>query len=146
MKKQKIALTIIRFILYLISLPFSMAVYQLIPYIIKNVTCINIIKPVVLACFQKPISTLIEIAKSQYNWAFLIAQLLIIFIIISITTIQKKQDFEVVGRTNSVHGGSYWGLENELKIPEETHLFKARKFKKIIEKSMNEEGKPNGEN
>lgn len=134
-KKQEQVKLIILFILYLLLLPVILIVFKLLPYIIRNDTNIQI-NTFVIDILKHPIVTFIEIMQSSYLIPFIVVQLIVLIALFIFLHPTKRQPFEVVGKTNPVHGSAYWGEETEINAPQNVHLIDDKSMKKILKQSM----------
>ena len=124
-KKQEQVKLIILVILYLLLLPVTLIVFKLLPYILANDTNIEL-STFVTTILKHPINTFLEI----------IVQIIVLIVLFVFLHPTKRQPFEVVGKTNPVHGSAYWGEESEINAPKNVHLIPEKSMKKILEKSM----------
>lgn len=134
-KKQQQVKLIILVILYLLLLPVTLIVFKLLPFIIANDTNIEL-STFVTTILKHPINTFLEIIQSTYMIPFFIVQIIVLIILFVFLHPTKRQPFEVVGKTNPVHGSAYWGEESEINAPKNVHLIPEKSMKKILEKSM----------
>lgn len=81
-------------------------------------------------------NTFLEIIQSTYMIPFFIVQIIVLIILFVFLHPTKRQPFEVVGKTNPVHGSAYWGEESEINAPKNVHLIPEKSMKSILEKSM----------
>lgn len=107
-KKQEQVKLIILVILYLLLLPVTLIVFKLLPYIIANDTNIEL-STFVTTILKHPINTFLEIIQSNYMIPFFIVQIIVLIVLFVFLHPTKRQPFEVVGKTNPVHGSAYWG-------------------------------------
>jgi len=137
MEKKKLEQVkgVILVILYCLILPITMIGFKLLPYIIAVDTTIDL-KSFVGTILTHPFQTFLEICQSNYLLAFLIVQLIVLIVLYVFLHPTKRQPFEVVGKTNPVHGSAYWGEESELQAPEKVHLIPQSAMKKILKESM----------
>ncbi|ELB18095.1 hypothetical protein [Enterococcus faecium] len=134
-KKQEQVKLIVLVILYLLLLPVTLIVFKLLPFIIANDTNIEL-STFVTTILKHPINTFLEIIQSNYMIPFFIVQIIVLIILFVFLHPTKRQSFEVVGKTNPVHGSAYWGEESEINAPKNVHLIPEKSMKKILEKSM----------
>ena len=137
MEKKKLEQVkgIILVILYCLALPITMIGFKLLPYIIANDTTIDL-KSFVGTILTHPFQTFLEIYQSNYRLAFFIVQFIVLIVLYVFLHPTKRQPYEVVGKTNPVHGSAYWGEESELEVPEKVHLISQGAMKKILKESM----------
>ena len=134
-KKQVLIKMIILAILYFLLLPVTLIVFKLIPYIIANDTNIDL-KNFSINILKHPINSLVEIKQAHYMIPFLIVQIIVLIALYIFLNPVKRQPFEVVGKTNPVHGSAYWGEENEINAPQSVHLISEKSMKSILEQSI----------
>lgn len=135
MKKQSRIKWLILGIIYLLVFPVTLIVIKLVPYVIANNTNLKL-QVFALAILRHPLATLLGIMHSNYALPFLLLQILIVIMLYIFLHPNKHEPFEVVGRTNPVHGSSYWGKETELNDPEDFHLVQEKSMESILKKSM----------
>src|SRR5574337_486469 len=80
--------------------------------------------------------TLIVFKLIPYIIPFLIVQVIVLIALYIFLNPVKRQPFEVVGKTNPVHGSAYWGEENEINAPQSVHLISEKSMKSILEQSI----------
>ncbi len=112
-KKQEQVKLIILVILYLLLLPVTLIVFKLLPYIIANDTNIEL-STFVTTILKHPINTFLEIVQSNYMIPFFIVQIIVLIILFVFLHPTKRKPFEVIGKTNPVHGSAYWGKNLKL--------------------------------
>lgn len=134
-KKQEQVKLIILVILYLLLLPVTLIAFKLLPYIIANDTNIEL-STFVTTILKHPVNTFLEIVQSNYMIPFFIVQIIVLIILFVFLHPTKRKAFEVVGKTNPVHGSAYWGEESEINAPKNVHLIPEKSMKSILEKSM----------
>lgn len=134
-KQQERIKLILLIILFLLLLPVMLIVFKLLPFIIANDTNIKL-DTFVLAILKHPIATYTEIVNSSYLIAFIIAQIILIVALYIFLHPTKRKPYEVVGKTNPVHGSAYWGEESEVNAPQSVHLISEKSMKKILTESM----------
>lgn len=135
MKKISVIKAVILVLIYGLTLPISVLFFHLLPYILKNDTNIEI-QSFVLRLIQEPLKALQSVSMGEFSLLFFASQLLILLLIAVYLNPKKKKEYEVVGKTNPVHGSAYWGEESELRTPTDVHLVHFKKMKKEIKKSM----------
>ena len=134
-KKQEQVKLIILVILYLLLLPVTLIVFKLLPFIIANDTNIEL-STFVTTILKHPINTFLEIIQSTYMIPFFIVQIIVLIVLFVFLHPTKRQPFEVVVKTNPVHGSAYWGEESKINAPKNVHLIPEKSMKSILEKSM----------
>lgn len=135
MKKQNKVKTVSLLIFYVLIYPVTVLIFKLLPYILANDTNIE------LKSFTQNILTNIfgasqEILTSDFKGLFLITQVVLIFALYRFLNPKKRQPYEVVGKTNPVQGGAFWGEEKELDALNQIHLVKEKSVKKHLLDSM----------
>lgn len=137
-KKQEQVKLIILVILYLLLLPVTLIVFKLLPFIIANDTNIEL-STFVTTILKHPINTFLEIIQSTYMIPFFIVQIIVLIVLFVFLHPTKRQPFEVVGKTNPVHGSAYWGGGIRNKCTEKRSFDPWKINEKHIRK-INEEG------
>jgi len=135
MKKQNKVKTVSLLIFYVLIYPVTVLIFKLLPYILADDTNIE------LKSFTTNILTNIfgasqEILTSDFKGLFLITQVVLIFALYRFLNPKKRQPYEVVGKTNPVQGGAFWGKEKELDTLNQIHLVKEKSVKKHLLDSM----------
>ncbi len=114
---------------------YKLDIVNRLPFIIANDTNIEL-STFVTTILKHPINTFLEIIQSTYMIPFFIVQIIVLIVLFVFLHPTKRQPFEVVGKTNPVHGSAYWGEESEINAPKNVHLIPEKSMKKILEKSM----------
>lgn len=134
-RKQEFVKVVILVGLYLLLLPVILIAFKLLPYIIANDITIEL-GAFVTGILKNPIPSLLEIVHSTYRLPFFIVQMLVFISLFVFLHPTKRQPFEVVGKTNPVHGSAYWGEQEELDTSTKVQLIPESAMKQRLKKSM----------
>lgn len=139
MKSKKIIFIkfIILSVFYLLIFPITLILFKLIPYIIANDNNIDL-ENFSFNILKHQIKTLVEITQSHYVLPFIITQAIILLVLFLFINQKKRKPFEVVGKTNPVHGSAYWGEQKEINAPKDVHLVSEKKMKEILKETIGE--------
>ncbi|HGA0805339.1 TPA: hypothetical protein ACGQOD_002194, partial [Streptococcus agalactiae] len=107
---------------------YKLDIVNRLPFIIANDTNIEL-STFVTTILKHPINTFLEIIQSTYMIPFFIVQIIVLIVLFVFLHPTKRQPFEVVGKTNPVHGSAYWGEESEINAPKNVHLIPEKSMK-----------------
>lgn len=143
MKKKKVEIIkmFMLVLFYIVLYPVTLISFKLFPYIKTNDTNIEI-GSFIMNIVQKPITTTKEIIGSNMMIAFIIVQIIVLLVLFMFLHPKKRNPYEVVGKTNPVQGGAYWGEESEINAPKNVHLIDESAIRKVLKRSMR--GENNG--